>query len=172
MGRENISLQIDVKKQYVSEFIREWNQFLTENNESLDEDNLLEEEFFEPNGIDPETVSYEGDEIANLFDWPNDTGLMDFCKAVATKYPDIEFNIEYELSWDNCADTLIEGYSVTNHKLRYDIMSGEYFCGEDNYEEREEELEELKEDAPGLVVELIDEAYYIVSSHTYGEEFV
>lgn len=170
MGRENISLRISVKQKYVREFIQEWNQFLTENNESLDEDNLLEEEFFEPNEFDHGSVSYEGDEIANLFDWPNETGLMDFCKDVSKKYPEIEFDIEYELSWDNCADTLIEGYSVIDHKLRYDIMSGEYFCSEDNYDECEEELEELKEDRPGLTVELIDEAYYLVASHTYGEE--
>ena len=168
MGRENIMLQVDVKKKYVTEFIQAWNQFLTANNKYLNEENLLEEDFFCSDGIDPAMVSYEADEIANLFDWPNETGLLDFCKDLLKKYPDIEVVIDYDLSWDNCGDCCVESYHIHDHQIDYDIMAGECLCGEDLYEEMKDDFAEQQEEDPDFEPVLIDDVYYNVDSRNVG----
>ena len=167
MGREAVSLMITVKKQSLEEFIEAWNEFLKKN-EYLNEDYLLNADAFEENGVDPDEVTYMEDEICNLFDMPNDTGLMDFCESMIREHPGVEFDIEYSLDWDNCADCLIESYYVAGNRIDYDILEGEYFCSEDDYDEMQDEIDEEDEDS----VELVDDVYYIVSRHEKGTKYV
>lgn len=170
MGRENISLGITVRKKDLDVFIDRWNQFLQTNNQDLDEDYLLTTSSFEDDTVDPDSVMYSEDEIANLFDMPTETGMLDFCRKMLHDYPDIEFDIDYYLSWDNCGETAIEEYHVGNGRISYDIMSGDYFCSEDDFDDMQEDLAELLEDDPDAQVEKIDCTYYVIANHEQGIE--
>jgi len=161
MGREAVHLTVSIsEKGNVGVFIDAWNEMLKEN-EYLDEDNLLTEDGFEEDFMSHEYV-WEGDEIANLFDVPNDTGLLDFCKRFMKKHPNVDFMIDYYLAWDNCGDTVIENYCAVGGKLSWDYFDGEWFCSECDYEEERENQESGEE------VELIGESYYIVNHHEEG----
>lgn len=168
MAREDVTLQISVKKEHLDTFIEEWNKFLKGNNKYLDEDNLLDRGYFEEDTIEPDAMSYLGEEMANLFDMPNDTGILDFCKDILRNHPDMEFDIQYDLEWDNCGDVLIEYYFVKPGRIDYETMDGEFFCDEDEYDDMEEEVEEAEEE--GDTIEQIDGEgpYYIIRNHQKG----
>lgn len=129
MATEVGSIEITCKSSEAINTFREfYNEFMQNRIDSddyedvWDHEDVEEEEIEETIISDTETAySFEVD-IYGLFDDPMETPLFELACQFIKNNPDLEFDLEYSMSWDNSGETWEEEYDYSNHVLKAETV--------------------------------------------------
>ena len=145
MASEIGSIVIDCRSMEDIQIFRNfYNEYMgkhSEYHEDVNEDDISHTSFENMS----DDYSFEIDDICSLFDDPMDTPLFDLVKQFILKNPDVEFDLTYEMAWDNSGETWSEEYNYSEHVLRMEtVFDPDY--PDDDYDDEDEDEDEEEDD--------------------------
>jgi len=141
----NSKEDLTVFRDYYNAFMSE----ISENHEDVSDEDIGKNDYDSM----PTDYSFEVD-IWGLFEDPTSPPLFDMVKGFILKYPEIAFNLTYEMSWDNSGETYTEEYDYSEHIMRmetvFDPDLSDDFDDDDEDDDDEEDDEDFGEGNDGV----------------------